>query len=94
MHCLLYHLPVFPGSYGSLSAFSGQGVENTNDVVKQIHHSETSRKDATTDSLSVRNRLELGHDDNLYRPERQFEKSDFAFWKEGNQVFNKQRKKN
>ena len=79
MHCLLYHLPVFSGSYGSLSALSCQGVENTNDVVKQIHHSET--------------RLELGHDNNLSRPKRKYEKSDFAFWEEGNQVFNKQRKK-
>ena len=45
-----------------------------------IHHSETSRKDATTDALLVRNRLQLGHDDNLSRPKRKYDKTDLDFF--------------
>ena len=54
-------------------------MEKTNDIVKQIHHRKTSRKDERTDGPLVRNRLELGHDDNLSRPKRKLDKIDLEF---------------
>ena len=78
-----------------MSAFSSKGVGKTNDIVKQIHQRKTSIKDGRTDGPLVRNRLELGHDDNLSRPKRKLDKIDLEFLgKKGNQVFKERRKKN
>ena len=80
MHCLLYHVPAFLDSYGSLSANSGQGVEKTNDIVKQIHHGKTNKLDCTHDALLVRKRLELGYVDKVARERRKYEKTDDDYW--------------
>ena len=70
----MYHLP------GSLAYFSGQGVEKTNDIIKRIHHSKSSKIDPTADALLVRKRLEKGFEENLSREKSKYEKSDDVFW--------------
>ena len=62
-HVLLYHIPIFVGKYGSLSKFSGQAVDNTNDILKHIHERKSNKLDTTRDALSVRKRMELGFQD-------------------------------
>ena len=57
LHTLLYHVPYFFSKYGSLSQFTGQGVEKTNDIIKQIHQSKSNKLDATADALLTRKRL-------------------------------------
>ena len=54
LHVLLYHVPFFVSKYGSLSKFTGQGAEKTNDIIKQIHQSKSNKLDATADALLAR----------------------------------------
>ena len=58
LHCLVYHIPYFVVTYGKLVNHSGQGVEQINDDIKQIHQSKTNKYDATIDALKVRKRIE------------------------------------
>lgn len=53
LHILLYHVPFFVSKYGSLSKFTGQGVEKTNDIIKQIHQSKSNKLDATAEFKAV-----------------------------------------
>ena len=80
LHVLLYHVPYFVDKYGSLSKFTGQGVEKTNDIVKQIHQSKSNKLDATSDALLTRKRLELGYLSQLSRQKRKYVKNDNDFW--------------
>ncbi|MCG7867336.1 MAG: hypothetical protein JAY74_13350 [Candidatus Thiodiazotropha taylori] len=78
MHCLTYHVPYFVKMYGSLFKFSGQGVEKTNDIIKQIHQAKSNKHDPTTDALLVRKRLEYGQ--TCVREKRKYEKADLEYW--------------
>ena len=80
LYVLLYHVPFFVSKYGSLSKFTGQGVEKTNDIIKQIHQSKSNKLDATADALLARKRLELGHQSQLSRQKRKYVKTDDDFW--------------
>ena len=80
MDVFLYHVPYFVGPYGSLLQFSGQGVEKTNAIVKQIHQTKSSNLDATKEALFVRKRLELGYIESKVRTKRKYEKADDKFW--------------
>ena len=80
LHVLVYHVPYFVGRYGSLIQFSGQGVEKTNDIVKQIHQARSSKIDATTEALICRKRLELGYSESNVRTKRKYEKTDDRYW--------------
>ena len=82
LHVLLYHIPFFVGKYGSLSEFSGQGVEKTNEILKQIHQTKSNKLDATMDALVVRKRMELGFKEEL-RAQRKYDKVDDHFWEVG-----------
>ena len=79
LHVLLYHVPIFVSNYGSLSQFSGQAVEKTNDILKKIHQTKSNKLDATRDALIVRKRLEAGFKDE-YRAKRKYDKVDNHFW--------------
>ena len=79
LHVLLYHIPFFVGKYGSLSKFSGQAVEKTNDILKHIHQTKSNKLDATRDALVVRKRMELGFQDE-FRKKRKYEKVNDHFW--------------
>ena len=79
MHVLLYHVPYFFGRYGSLLQFSGQGMEKTNAIVKQIHQTKSSNIDATKEALIVRKRLELGYIESKVRTKRKYDKADDEF---------------
>lgn len=80
MHRLVYHVPFFPDNHGSLAHFSGQGVEKTNDIIKQIHHRSSNKIDPTFDALLVRKRLELGFHADLTRTKRKYKKTDDIYW--------------
>lgn len=80
LHTLLYHVPYFLQEHGSLIRFTGQGVEKTNDIVKQIHHTKSSKQDSTRDALLVRKRLELGYQTNMDRQKRKYVKKDINYW--------------
>ena len=80
LHVLVYHVPYFVGRYGSLLQFSGQGVEKTNDIVKQIHQTKSSKIDATKEALICRKRLEIGYNERTVRTKRKYEKTDDRFW--------------
>ena len=80
LHTLLYHVPYFLSKYDSLSQFTGQGVEKTNDIIKQIHQSKSNKLDATADALLTRKRLELGHQTKISREKRKYTKRDDHFW--------------
>ena len=67
IHTLVYHVPYFLQEYGSLAYFTGQVVEKTNDIIKQIHHSKSNKIDPTVDALVVRKRLEYGYQSDLNR---------------------------
>ena len=69
--------------YGSLIKFSGQGVEKTNDLIKQIHQSKSNKINPTHDALLVRKRLEIGFVENGDRPKRKYVKADSPFWTNG-----------
>ena len=75
LHVLLYHTPFFVGKYGSLSKFSGQAVEETNDILKYIHQTKSNKLDATRDALALKKRMELGFQDEI-RKKREYEVND------------------
>ena len=79
LHVLLYHIPFFVGKHGSLSKFSGQAVEKTNDILKHIHQTKSNKLDATRDALVVRKRMEEGYNDG-FRKKRKYEKVNDHFW--------------
>ncbi|XP_053374155.1 uncharacterized protein LOC123545375 [Mercenaria mercenaria] len=81
MHVLAYHVPFFVKRYGGLSKFSGQGVEKTNDVIKQVHQMRSSKSDPTTDALLVRKRIEVSSA--VTRKPRQYTKQNDSYWCSG-----------
>jgi hypothetical protein len=78
MHCLAYHVPFFTKKYGKLLRFSGQGVKKINDGIKKIHHSKTSKRDAT--ALQIRKRIEQLTSENCERDKRNYTKSTNDYW--------------
>ena len=91
LHTLVYHVPYFLQHYGSLLQFSGQGVEKTNDVIKQIYHGKTNKTDPTSEALIVRKRMELGFQNELSRVKRKYDKVDDNYW--GSRIVENRRSK-
>ena len=83
MHCLLYHVPGFVNRYGTLLNFSGQGVENMNDIVKMAHQKRSNKHDQTVEELKTRKRMEVLKEDNCERGKRTFSKSNENYWNQG-----------
>ena len=91
LHTLVYHLPYFLEKYGSLSKFSGHGVEKTSDIIKSIYHGKTNKSDPTSDALVTRKRLELGFQTELSRKKRKYDKVNDDYW--GSRIVGNRRSK-
>lgn len=82
MHVFVFHIPWFIKTYGSLSNFSGKGVEKVNDKIKSIHQKKTNKIDAAVDALKVRKRIETLQDENCDREKRAYEKRNQIYWED------------
>ncbi|KAL4226614.1 hypothetical protein ACF0H5_014597 [Mactra antiquata] len=75
LRVLLYHVPHFLQKFGGLSQFSGQSVEKTNDVLKNICQTKSNKLDATKDDRLVRKRIENAHMNVAQRTRRKYTKT-------------------
>ena len=70
LHVLVYQYQYAVIRYSNLLRFSGQSLEKTNDIIKQIHHTKSSKMDSTKDALIVQKRLGKGYIENYVLTKR------------------------
>ena len=88
MHILLAHVPYFIQRIGSLKCFAGQAIEKCMDDIKHIFHKKTNKLDACKETLVVRKRIEILHEqqDRGKKRKRAYEKKDETYWSTGKAV--------
>lgn len=78
IHLLVYHVPKLLDGDGGVKIFTGQGVEKTNDVVRNIYHKKCNKHDACADSLLALKRLDYLADQE--RKPNSYNKRDNEYW--------------
>ena len=81
MHSLLYHVPHFVDRYGSLTKFSCQMIEKTNDTIKKIFQRKSQKWDACKECLTVKKRMDAAKEQNIQqRIKRSYRKRKSEYW--------------
>ncbi|XP_028513002.1 uncharacterized protein LOC110242751 [Exaiptasia diaphana] len=78
MHTIPYHIPKFISKHGSLSQFTGQGVEKNNDDARAIYYQKSNKWDAACDILVLESRQKaLQHHERI---KRHYTKRNMDWW--------------
>lgn len=89
LHILVYHLPRFLKDEIPFKAFTGQGVEKVNDIVRSIYHKKSNKHDACKESTLALKRID--HLQEFEREPNKYSKTNSEYWT--SEIFEQRRKR-